>query len=784
MLLKASKMNLCLLTVLVLLNTVNCTEINIKSHWNGGFNGKFCIDVVKELHSWKAHLVFDKSVESLDVWTATLSHTSADKKEFILTNKPWNAEEHVGDQICVEFVGHTSSDINPKARAYIEGMDSKGGKITFPTTPGGYSGTTNLPNGGIPGTLKVYNDWGARFEGEFTFAVNENVEGWMVAITFDRPVSKMDLWTADVHSKSSDGKKWVVVSKPDREFVTAGQSAKVRFFANYASVSGGKAPAAVGIFTNLGIDKRKVPSLPNHDCTKYNYDDVLYKSILFYETQRSGKLPANNRIPWRGDSALKDGSDVGVDLTGGWYDGDSAIKDGSDVGVDLTGGWYDAIKDGTEVGVYLTGGWYDAIKDGTEVGVYLTGGWYDDGSDVGVDLTGGWHDAGDHVKFGFPMAYSSAILTWGLLEWKDAYVKSGQLKWLYESIKWPLDYFLKSHTGKNELYVQVGDASADHSFWGRPESLKMARPAYKITASKPGTDVAGATSAAFAAGHLAFKEKDPKYAAKLLQHAKELYDFAMTHKGVYSSSVPAAAGYYKSTNITDEMCWSSLWMYRVTKEAKYLTEAEKWFQPGPAWGMSWDDTQAANQLLLYKFTKKDIYKQAVEETFKYWMPGGTIKYTPKGLAWRLQWGSLRYSSNMALIALMAADEGLHPEEYRKWAMSQIHYALGDTGFSFVIGYGKNYPHSPHHRGASCPLPPAPCGPFVMSSKQPNVHTLHGALVGGPDSDGSYQDSRQNYINNEVATDYNAGFQSAVAGLKSLVIKKKHPEQTSGSSCSS
>lgn len=57
------------------------------------------------------------------------------------------------------------------------------------------------------------------------------------------------------------------------------------------------------------------------DGAKYNYNRVLRLSILFYETQRSGKLPANNRIPWRGDSALNDGSDVGVDLTGGWYDG-------------------------------------------------------------------------------------------------------------------------------------------------------------------------------------------------------------------------------------------------------------------------------------------------------------------------------------------------------------------------------------------------------------------------------------------------------------------------------
>lgn len=57
------------------------------------------------------------------------------------------------------------------------------------------------------------------------------------------------------------------------------------------------------------------------DGTKYNYDEVLMKSILFYETQRSGKLPDDNRIPWRGDSSLLDSGDNGEDLTGGWYDG-------------------------------------------------------------------------------------------------------------------------------------------------------------------------------------------------------------------------------------------------------------------------------------------------------------------------------------------------------------------------------------------------------------------------------------------------------------------------------
>lgn len=45
------------------------------------------------------------------------------------------------------------------------------------------------------------------------------------------------------------------------------------------------------------------------------------KSIMFYEAQRSGKLPADNRISWRGDSSLLDQGDNGEDLTGGWYDG-------------------------------------------------------------------------------------------------------------------------------------------------------------------------------------------------------------------------------------------------------------------------------------------------------------------------------------------------------------------------------------------------------------------------------------------------------------------------------
>lgn len=53
----------------------------------------------------------------------------------------------------------------------------------------------------------------------------------------------------------------------------------------------------------------------------YDYDKVLRLSLMFYEAQRSGHLPADNRIPWRADSATTDKGQNGEDLSGGYYDG-------------------------------------------------------------------------------------------------------------------------------------------------------------------------------------------------------------------------------------------------------------------------------------------------------------------------------------------------------------------------------------------------------------------------------------------------------------------------------
>ena len=62
---------------------------------------------------------------------------------------------------------------------------------------------------------------------------------------------------------------------------------------------------------------------------QFNYSQALEKSLLFYEAQRSGRLPDSNRIYWRQDSALDDL------IVGGYYDGVQRINEICTVFADL-----------------------------------------------------------------------------------------------------------------------------------------------------------------------------------------------------------------------------------------------------------------------------------------------------------------------------------------------------------------------------------------------------------------------------------------------------------------
>ncbi len=67
------------------------------------------------------------------------------------------------------------------------------------------------------------------------------------------------------------------------------------------------------------------------------------------------------------------------------------------------------------------------------------------------------------------MSYTAAMLAWAVYEYKDAFVKSGQLEHILNQIEWVNDYFVKCHPSKYVYYYQVGDGGTDHAWWGPAE---------------------------------------------------------------------------------------------------------------------------------------------------------------------------------------------------------------------------------------------------------------------------------------------------------------------------
>ena len=155
--------------------------------------------------------------------------------------------------------------------------------------------------------------------------------------------------------------------------------------------------------------------------------------------------------------------------------------------------------------------------------------------------------------------------------------------------------------------------------------------------------------------------------------------------------------------------------------------------------------------------------------------------TPLGMAypkWN-EWANLQFSTTAAALAAHHAKytpDATLKQQCLTFAQTQVDYALGSAGRSFVVGFGVNPPTQPHHAGSSCPLAPAPCGWPQFYTTDPNPQVLEGALVGGPagfkknagNPDDSYHDKRSDFKTNEVANDYNAGFTSALAGLNQLL----------------
>ncbi|CAA6672898.1 unnamed protein product [Spirodela intermedia] len=433
------------------------------------------------------------------------------------------------------------------------------------------------------------------------------------------------------------------------------------------------------------------------------YADAIGKAILFFEGQRSGKLPSGQRVTWRGDSALSDGRLENVNLVGGYY------------------------------------------------------------------------DAGDNVKFVWPMSFSVTLLSMALVEYGSQVAAASQLGNLRTAIRWGTDFILRAHTSPTTFYTQVGDGNSDHQCWERPEDMDTPRTLSKITPSSPGTEAAADAAAALASAYIVFRGVDANYSANLLAKSRTLFDFADKYRGSYQKSCPFYCSY---SGFQDELLWAAAWLYKATKESRFL----RFLTDNQGWStrmneFSWDNKYAGAQVLLAKeyvggATGLARYKSDADSFVCSLMPRSSsrqIRTTPgtyvAGATFLL---SLHARTTSSAGGVRCGSTAITASEISSFAKSQVDYILGKNplGISYMAGYGQRYPTQVHHRGAS-----------ILSIKvSPARSAVARASPPGPDSNDRFQDIRSDYSHLEPTTYINAAFVGAVAAFvgSSTMLEHGYP----------
>ncbi|KAJ6692778.1 ENDO-14-BETA-GLUCANASE [Salix purpurea] len=460
----------------------------------------------------------------------------------------------------------------------------------------------------------------------------------------------------------------------------------------------------------------------------HEYQEALSKSILFFEGQRSGYLPQDQRVTWRANSGLSDGWSYNTDLTGGYY------------------------------------------------------------------------DAGDNVKFGFPMAFTTTMLSWSVIEYGDS-MPPNELRNSLVAIRWATDYLLKTVSQPDRIFVQVGDPYGDHNCWERPEDMDTPRTVYAVDAPNPASDVAGETAAALAASSMAFRSSDPGYAETLLRNAIKAFQFADSYRGAYSDNSNIRDGacpfYCDFDGYQDELLWGAAWLRRASSDDTYLSYLQN---NGKTLGaddnineFGWDNKHAGLNVLVSKEVLEgnmyslQSYKASADSFMCTLIPESSsshIEYTPGGLIYKPGGSNLQHATTISFLLLAYANYlerssqfvscgnvNVGPQSLRQQAKRQVDYILGDNpmGLSYMVGYSDRYPQRIHHRGSSLPsVKDHPefiaCkeGSIYFNSSNPNPNVLVGAIVGGPSHDDSYDDNRDDFRKSEPTTYINAPFVGVLA----------------------
>ncbi|CAO3571683.1 unnamed protein product [Mortierella alpina] len=469
------------------------------------------------------------------------------------------------------------------------------------------------------------------------------------------------------------------------------------------------------------------------------YVRLLDASFMFYEAQRSGKLPPDQRVKWRNDSALSDGKDAGQDLSGGYFDAGNYMKFTHPLSFVLAETCYSGLE------------FYD----------------------------------------GYVLAQQThaldQMLRWGLDWLLKAHASNNDTLFVQVGIKevdneyWGPDttipnprpvFAVNSSQPGTDVMASTAAAFTACSLLYRD---KLKDPAYAETLKSHG---------------------EVLYHWAETAQPQQLYQEAMPAvKGLYESSsfwddlAWGAAWMYRMTQNQTFADKALQYMVRSTQAIKPND-----YKLPP---IGWDDKSGLVYVMMAQLTRgtnPGTQWQTWAEQFATAMTQATAPcmFTPGGMLFCDGYStdnSLVISENAALAMFLLAHDmessfsnqppqkrrlqkraaaSAAPDSttqgkinaYKAFALKQVRYLLGENPEKtpYVVGIHPNSPVNPHSAQASG-------GNSILTIDTYPVqeaHVLLGAVVGGPDVKDQFLDLRDGWRHTEVALDYNAPFTALMA----------------------
>ncbi|KAL8063110.1 hypothetical protein ABFX02_01G006500 [Erythranthe guttata] len=438
----------------------------------------------------------------------------------------------------------------------------------------------------------------------------------------------------------------------------------------------------------------------------FDYQSALKKSIIFLDAQRSGKLPANHRPSWRGDSALQDGSLANVDLVGGYYDAGDNVKYGLPMAFTVTTSAWAAISYQSEL--QSSGelkNLRSAIRWGTD---YL--------------LKASSRRNRLYVQVGDP-------------------VKDHECWIRPENMKTPRTVLkIDQSTPGTEIAAETAAALAaasivfrhvDHAY--SRSLVNRARSVFDFAKSYKGTYD----------GECPFYCSYSGFNDELLWAATWLY--TATKKSVYMKYIQEEA----TSSTVSEFSWDLKYAGAQILLTQFYFEGHKELQ---------SFKEQADSFVCSVLPDSPYHKVYIS-------PGGLVHLRDGANSQYVTGTAFLFSAYSDILAkhkqqAVCGNNKFDSTRLMAFAKQQMDYLLGKNpkGRSYMVGFGKDPPKQAHHRGASVPtMSPTKVVSCPMSfvywynTNGSNPNELTGAIVGGPDKKDDFVDQRSNSAMTEPTT---------------------------------